>query len=81
MTQLVAYRTCNAEVASSSLARGSKRISTREKNLMEKKKIDKSAFKMLPEELQSWIAIKKRTSKVKSKKGKGSYQRREKYPS
>ena len=41
------------------------------------KKIDKSIFKMSDEELQSWLAVRKRGSVVANKKGKGSYKRNE----
>lgn len=39
------------------------------------KKIDKSIFKMTPEQLQTWLHFRKASSKVKNKKGKGSYKR------
>ena len=43
------------------------------------KKIDKSIFKMSDEELQSWLAVRKRSSVVANKKGKGSYKRKTKH--
>lgn len=37
---------------------------------------DKSIFKMTPEELDFWIHIRKKSSAMKKKKGKGSYSRK-----
>jgi hypothetical protein len=44
------------------------------------KKIDKRMFKKSPEELQEYFMFKRRGSRVESRKGKGSYRRKEKYP-
>ena len=44
------------------------------------KKIDKRMFKKSPEELQEYFMFKRRGSCVESRKGKGSYRRKEKYP-
>lgn len=40
------------------------------------KKKDKRIFKKSPEELQEFLAFRRRGSKVASKKGKGSYKRK-----
>lgn len=40
-----------------------------------KKKIDRRIFKKEGEDLQQWLAFKKRGGKVNNKKGKGSYNR------
>jgi stalled ribosome alternative rescue factor ArfA len=45
-----------------------------------KKKIDKSLFKMTPEELKHWLHFRKAHSCVENKRGKGSYKRKPKYP-
>ena len=45
-----------------------------------KKKLDKSIFKMSPEELQTWLHFRKAGSRVENRKGKGSYKRKSKYP-
>ena len=45
-----------------------------------KKKIDKSVFKMTPEQLQTWLHYRKACSSVENRKGKGSYKRKPKYP-
>jgi hypothetical protein len=37
--------------------------------------MDKTKFKMSPEELDFWIHIRKKGCAMKSKKGKGSYKR------
>jgi stalled ribosome alternative rescue factor ArfA len=47
---------------------------------MEKKKIDKSVFKMNPEELENWMRLRKAGYKIENRKGKGSYKRKSKYP-
>lgn len=47
---------------------------------MKKKKIDKSIFKMTPEELEHWMHFRKACSRVENRKGKGSYKRKPKYP-
>lgn len=47
---------------------------------MEKKKINKSIFKMTPEELQTWLHFRKANSRIENRKGKGSYKRKSKYP-
>ena len=39
-------------------------------------KFDKRMLKMNPEELQQYLAFKRKGSKVPSKKGKGSYDRK-----
>ena len=44
------------------------------------KKLDKSIFKMSPEELQLWIHFRKAGSYVENRRGKGSYKRKPKYP-
>lgn len=41
--------------------------------------MDKKMFKKSPEELQEYLAFKRRGYKVPSKKGKGSYKRHAKY--
>lgn len=41
--------------------------------------MDKTIFKKDKEELQGYLQFKRRGSKVKSKKGKGSYSRKPKY--
>ena len=43
-------------------------------------KIDKRMFKKSPEELQEYLKFKRRGSVVESKKGKGSFKRKPKYP-
>ena len=43
-------------------------------------KIDKSIFKKTPEELEEYQKIMRRHNIVKSKKGKGSFKRKAKYP-
>ena len=51
-------------------------LTEREGNLMEKeKKFDKRIFKKTGDELQAYLAFKKRGSAVRNKKGKGSYNR------
>lgn len=47
---------------------------------MKEKKIDKSLFKMTPEELSHWLHFRKAGSKIENRKGKGSYKRKSKYP-
>ena len=42
--------------------------------------MDKRMFKKEGQELQDYLAFKRRGSKVKTKKGKGSYTRKEKHP-
>lgn len=44
------------------------------------KKLDKSIFKMSPEELQLWMHFRKAGSRVENRRGKGSYKRKPKYP-
>lgn len=44
-----------------------------------KEKFDKRIFKKSPEELEQYMMFKKRGSSIKPKKGKGSFQRKEKY--
>jgi len=41
--------------------------------------MDKRMFKKSPEELQQYLAFKRRGYKVPAKKGKGSYKRHEKH--
>lgn len=48
--------------------------------MSKKKKLDKSIFKMTPEELQLWLHFRNATSSVGNRKGKGSYKRKPKYP-
>ena len=43
------------------------------------KKIDKRIFKKSPEELEQYMMFKRRGSRVESKKGKGSYNRKSKH--
>lgn len=45
-----------------------------------KKKLDKSIFKMSPEELQLWMHFRKAGSCMENRRGKGSYKRKPKYP-
>lgn len=44
-----------------------------------KQKIDKSMFKMTPEELEHWLHFRKASSRVENRKGKGAYKRKPKY--
>ena len=46
---------------------------------MDNKKIDKRIFKKSPEELEQYMQFKRRGSRVESKKGKGSYNRKTKH--
>lgn len=41
--------------------------------------MDKSMFKMSPEELQQWLYIRKKGYAIENKKGKGSYKRKAKH--
>lgn len=41
----------------------------------QKKELDRRVFKKEGEELQQWLAFRKRGGKVNNKKGKGSYNR------
>lgn len=43
------------------------------------KKTDKRIFKKSPEELEQYMQFKRRGSRVESKKGKGSYNRKTKH--
>lgn len=43
------------------------------------KKIDKRIMKKSPEELQEYLQFRRRGSRVESKKGKGSYSRKDKH--
>jgi stalled ribosome alternative rescue factor ArfA len=43
------------------------------------KKMDKRIFKKSPEELEQYLQFQRRGSKVESKKGKGSYNRKTKH--
>jgi stalled ribosome alternative rescue factor ArfA len=47
---------------------------------MKQKQIDKRMFKKNAEELEQYMLFKKRGSIVESKKGKGSFKRKPKYP-
>jgi hypothetical protein len=52
-------------------------LTEREGNPMKKeKKFDKRIFKKTGDELQAYLAFKRRGSATKSKKGKGSYDRK-----
>ena len=44
-----------------------------------KKKIDNAYFKKSSEELQEYLQFQRRGSKVRAKKGKGSYKRKTKH--
>ena len=46
---------------------------------MKKKKIDNAYFKKSSEELQEYLQFRRRGSRVESKKGKGSYSRKDKH--
>ena len=41
--------------------------------------MDKSMFKMTPEELQAWLYLRKKGYVIENKKGKGSYTRKAKH--
>ena len=41
--------------------------------------MNKEIFKMNPEQLQAWLQIRNKASRISNKKGKGSYQRKDKY--
>ena len=41
----------------------------------------KEMFKMNPEQLQAWLQIRNKASRIENKKGKGSYKRKNKYSS
>ena len=43
------------------------------------KKIDRRIFKKSPEELEQYMQFKRRGSRVEAKKGKGSYNRKQKH--
>jgi hypothetical protein len=47
---------------------------------VKKQKVDKSMFKMTPEELQNWMRLRKAGYRIENQKGKGSYKRKSKYP-
>jgi stalled ribosome alternative rescue factor ArfA len=47
--------------------------------MKKKKKLDKSLFKMTPEELQTWLHFRKAGSRIENRKGKGSYKRKSKH--
>ena len=51
---------------------------TGRKNFM--KKLNKKMFKKSAEELQDYMMFKRRGSVIPSKKGKGSFKRKNKYP-
>lgn len=46
---------------------------------MKKKKVDKSMFKLPPEELEAYCQFQRRHSVIENKKGKGSYKRKPKH--
>ena len=46
---------------------------------MKKEKFDKRVLKKSPEELEAYLQFQRRGSKVESKKGKGSYNRKIKH--
>ena len=48
--------------------------------MKKKKNLDKSVFKMTPEELEFWMHFRKACSRVENRRGKGSYKRKPKYP-
>ena len=41
--------------------------------------MNKEMFKMTPEQLQAWLKIRNKASRIENKKGKGSYKRKNKY--
>ena len=51
------------------------RVSMSQKN----KKFDKQMFKKSPEELELYLQFRRRGTRVESKKGKGSYSRKQKH--
>lgn len=38
---------------------------------------DKSIFKMTPDQLQQWLYLRNKASRIENKKGKGSYNRKD----
>lgn len=42
--------------------------------------LDKRIFKRSPDELEEYLAFKRRGFKINNKKGKGSYKRKDKHP-
>lgn len=48
---------------------------------MKKEKFNKRIFKKTGDELQAYLAFKRRGSKIENRKGKGSYTRKRKYKS
>ena len=48
--------------------------------MKKKKRLDKSVFKMTPEELQTWLHFRKAGFRIENRKGKGPYKRKPKYP-
>ena len=46
---------------------------------MSKDKFDKSIFKKSPEEMREYMMFRRRGSRIESKKGKGSYNRKQKH--
>lgn len=46
---------------------------------MKDKNFDRRIFKKSPEELEGYMLFKRRGSKVRNRKGKGSYRRKSKY--
>ena len=43
--------------------------------------MNKEIFKMSPEQLQAWLKIRNKASRIENKKGKGYYKRKNKYSS
>ena len=41
--------------------------------------MNKEMFKMSPEQLQNWLQIRNKASRIENKKGKGSYRRKDKH--
>lgn len=41
--------------------------------------MNKEMFKMNPDQLQAWLKIRNKASRIENKKGKGSYKRKDKY--
>ena len=41
--------------------------------------MNKEMFKMNPDQLQVWLQIRNKASRIENKKGKGSYKRKDKY--
>ena len=41
--------------------------------------MNREIFKMNPEQLQAWLKIRNKASRINNKKGKGSYKRKNKF--